>query len=34
MREVSQEEVRLSVDNITDSQSSLNVGELKIKQIH
>ena len=31
MKEVSQEEVRLSVDNITDNQSSLNVGELKTK---
>ena len=31
MREISYEEVRLSVDNITDNQSSLNVGELKNK---
>ena len=31
MREISYEEVRLSVDNITDNQSSLNVGELKTK---
>lgn len=32
MREISHEEVRLSVDNIADNQDSLNVGELKNKK--